>query len=158
MAANAGVQPLDLSEAARRAIHLLEPECRRHGVATLVHAPAPTMVKGDPVAVDQIVHNLLMNALQAMDGVEPAQRELTVTARNDGEHAELAIADRGPGIPAEAMPRLFEPFFSTREGGLGLGLSLCETLAQGMGGSLTADNRPDGGAVFRLRLPLRSQA
>ncbi|MCB2016669.1 MAG: HAMP domain-containing histidine kinase, partial [Hydrogenophaga sp.] len=158
MAANAGVQPLDLSEAARRAIHLLEPECRRHGVATQVHAPAPTMVKGDPVAVDQIVHNLLMNALQAMDGVEPAQRELTVTARNDGEHAELAIADRGPGIPAEAMPRLFEPFFSTREGGLGLGLSLCETLAQGMGGSLTADNRPDGGAVFRLRLPLRSQA
>jgi C4-dicarboxylate-specific signal transduction histidine kinase len=52
------------------------------------------------------------------------------------------------------LPRLFEPFFSTREGGLGLGLSLCETLASGMGGSLSAANRPEGGAVFSLRLPL----
>ena len=109
---------------------------------------------GDPVAVDQIVHNLLMNALQSMDAIDPPTRALTLTTRRDGGRGELAVADRGPGIAAEALPRLFEPFFSTRVGGLGLGLSLCETLAQGMGGSLAAANRQGGGAVFTLRLPL----
>ena len=145
---------LDLAEAARRALHLLEPECRRRGVAPQVQADAPVTVAADPVAVDQIVHNLLMNALQAMDAVPAAQRALQLTLRPDGDVGELAVADRGPGIAPEALPRLFEPFFSTRDGGLGLGLSLCETLAQGMGGSLAAANQPGGGAVFTLRLPL----
>lgn len=150
-----GARSLDLVEAARRAIHLLEPECRRRGVAPLVQAEAAVPVAGDPVAVDQIVHNLVMNALQAMDAVPVAQRALQLTLRRADGAGELAVADRGPGIAPEALPRLFEPFFSTREGGLGLGLSLCETLAQGMGGSLTAASRPDGGAVFTLRLPLK---
>ncbi len=146
---------LDLAESARRAVHLLEPECRRRGVAAQVQADTAVTVAGDPVAVDQIVHNLLMNALQALDAVPEAQRALQLTLRRDGGVGELAVADRGPGIAPGALPRLFEPFFSTRDGGLGLGLSLCETLAQGMGGSLAAANRPDGGAVFTLRLPLR---
>ena len=64
------------------------------------------------------------------------------------------MADTGPGIPPEVLPRIFEPFFSTREGGLGLGLSLCETLATGMGGSLTAKPNAPHGAVFALSLPL----
>lgn len=154
--ASSALLPLDLAEAARRAVHLLEPECRRRGVVPLVQADAPVLVTGDPVAVDQIVHNLLMNALQAMDTEPAAQRALQLTLRSDADAGELAVADRGPGIAPEALPRLFEPFFSTRDGGLGLGLSLCETLAQGMGGSLAAANRPDGGAVFTLRLPLRN--
>jgi C4-dicarboxylate-specific signal transduction histidine kinase len=153
-----GAQALDLVEAARRAVHLLEPECRRRGVQPGVQADAPVVVTGDPVAVDQIVHNLLMNALQAMDAVNPGQRRLHLTLRRDGAVGELTVADRGPGIAPEALPRLFEPFFSTREGGLGLGLSLCETLAQGMGGSLGATNRPGGGAEFILRLPLKDTA
>jgi signal transduction histidine kinase len=153
-----GAQALDLVEAARRAVHLLEPECRRRGVQPGVQADAPVVVTGDPVAVDQIVHNLLMNALQAMDAVNPGQRRLHLTLRRDGAVGELTVADRGPGIAPEALPRLFEPFFSTREGGLGLGLSLCETLAQGMGGSLGAANRPGGGAEFTLRLPLKDTA
>lgn len=153
-APTAAVLSLDLAEAARRAVHLLEPEWRRRGVEPQVQAGAPVLVSGDPVAVDQIVHNLLMNALQAMDAVPAAQRALQLTLRRDGQAGELAVADRGPGIAADALPRLFEPFFSTRDGGLGLGLSLCETLAQGMGGSLAAANQPGGGAVFTLRLPL----
>eukprot|EP01036_Dinobryon_divergens_P013500 gene13500-18218_t len=112
----------------------------------------------DPVALDQIVHNLILNALQALEQVPTAQRRLTLTLRTVdgtvGGQGELAVADSGPGIPPDVLPRLFEPFFSTREGGLGLGLSLCETLASGMGGSLSAANNTTGGAVFRLRLPL----
>lgn len=146
---------LDLVEAARRAVHLLEPECRRRGVSPQVLTDAAVTVAADPVAVDQIVHNLLMNALQALEGVDAQRRTLTLSVRGADGFGELTVMDSGPGIAADALPRLFEPFFSTREGGLGLGLSLCETLAQGMGGSLTAANRPDSGAVFTLRLPLK---
>ncbi len=145
---------VDLAEAVQRALHLLEPECRRRSVLPSLQAAAVVRVQADPVAVDQIVHNLLMNALQAMEGVDVAQRALTLSVGTGHGQGELAVADRGPGIAPEALPRLFEPFFSTRDGGLGLGLPLCETLAQGMGGALTAANRPDGGALFTLRLPL----
>ena len=149
---------VDLAEALRRALHLLEPECRRRGVTPALQAPEAVHVSADPVAVDQIVHNLLMNALQAMESVDGLQRALSLSVGRAGGQGELCVADRGTGIAPEALPRLFEPFFSTREGGLGLGLPLCETLAQGMGGSLTAANRPDGGAMFTLRLPLSTGA
>lgn len=149
---------LDLTETARRALHLLEPECRQRGVMAQLQLEGPVPVAADPVAVDQIVHNLLMNALQALEGVDAQRRTLTLSVRGADGFGELTVMDSGPGIAADALPRLFEPFFSTREGGLGLGLSLCETLAQGMGGSLTAANRPDGGAVFTLRLPLKDTA
>jgi signal transduction histidine kinase len=149
---------VDLAESLRRALHLLEPECRRRGVTPALQATETVRVSADPVAVDQIVHNLLMNALQAMEAVEPSQRALSLSVGHVGGQGELCVADRGPGIAPEALPRLFEPFFSTREGGLGLGLPLCETLAQGMGGSLTAANRPEGGAVFTLRLPMSTGA
>jgi signal transduction histidine kinase len=148
-------QAVDAVAAVRRALDLLEPECQRRGVAPqLAGAPALT-VQADPVALDQIVHNLILNALQALEQVPAAQRRLTLTLGTVDGQGELAVADSGPGIAAEVLPRLFEPFFSTREGGLGLGLSLCETLAAGMGGSLAAANAAQGsGAVFRLRLPL----
>ena len=67
------------------------------------------------------------------------------------------MADTGPGIAPEVLPRIFEPFFSTRDGGLGLGLSLCETLATNMGGSLTATPNEPRGAVFALTLPLAGE-
>jgi len=153
-----GVLAVDLAESVRRALYLLEPECQRRGVAPQLQAVDAVSVAVDPVALDQIVHNLLMNALQALEGREPAARRLTLTVSQTDGQGELRVADSGPGIPAEVLLRLFEPFFSTREGGLGLGLSLCETLASGMGGSLSAANRAEGGAVFRLRLPLAGSA
>jgi signal transduction histidine kinase len=151
-------QAVNLTEAVQRALHLLEPETRRRGVVPALRADSALAVWADPVALDQIVHNLLMNALQALEAVEPSQRALTLSVGSVGGQGELSVNDRGPGIAPEALPRLFEPFFSTREGGLGLGLPLCETLAQGMGGSLTAANRPEGGAVFTLQLPLSKDA
>ena len=71
-----------------------------------------------------------------------------------GSRYWLTVSDDGPGIPPEVLPRLFQPFFTTREGGMGLGLSLSETLAHGMHGQLTAANLPTGGACFTLSLPL----
>lgn len=152
-------QVVDLVEAVRRALYLLEPECKRRGVEPVHEGPPSLMVQADPVALDQIVHNLILNALQAMEQVDAASRRLKLTLRVQDDQAELAVADSGPGIAPDVLPRLFEPFFSTRKDGLGLGLSLCESLAQGMGGSITAANAPSGGgAVFRLRLPLKGDA
>jgi signal transduction histidine kinase len=147
-------QPVATVEAVRRALYLLEPECQRRDVVPVLDAAQAVTVLADPVALDQIVHNLILNALQALEQVPPAQRRLTLTVSAQDQRGEITVADSGPGIPPEVLPRLFEPFFSTRQGGLGLGLSLCETLAHGMGGTLGAANGPHGGAVFQLQLPL----
>jgi C4-dicarboxylate-specific signal transduction histidine kinase len=114
-------------------------------------------VQADAVALEQIVHNLLMNALQALELVPAPDRRLAVSVGRNGQEGVLTVTDNGRGISPEALPRLFEPFFSTREGGLGLGLSLSETLASGMGGSLSAANVPPHGARFTLALPLVAQ-
>lgn len=152
----ADLQPVALQELVRGALYLLEPERRRLGVAVQdAEAAAPVKVRADPVALEQIVHNLLVNALQALEALPADRRRLAVTTGSDGTNGWLAVEDSGPGIPAETLPRVFEPFFSTREGGLGLGLSLCESLAGQMGGTLAAGrSSAQGGARFELRLPL----
>jgi signal transduction histidine kinase len=148
------LRPVNLNETVRRALYLLEPECQRRDVAPVLQGTETVTVLADAVALDQIVHNLLFNALQALEQVPAAQRSLILTIGTRDGRGELTVADSGPGIPPDVLPRLFEPFFSTRQGGLGLGLSLCETLANGMGGTLGAANRALGGAVFTLLLPL----
>jgi signal transduction histidine kinase len=148
-------QAVNLNEALRRALYLLEPESLRRSVTPEVLAKGVVTVAAEPVALDQIIHNLLMNALQALELVPAAQRRLTLTLGTHGRLGALSVADSGPGIPPDLLPRIFEPFFSTREAGLGLGLSLCESLASGMGGTLTAAPNPPRGALFRLQLPLQ---
>jgi signal transduction histidine kinase len=148
-------QSVSLNGTVQRALYLLEPESRRRGVEPVIKAAGVVTVQADPVALEQIVHNLLMNALQALEQVSNDRRQLIVSLFAEERGGVLEVADTGPGIALDALPRLFEPFFSTREGGLGLGLSLCETLASGMGGSLAANNATHGGAVFTLTLPLQ---
>ena len=151
-------QTVDAVETVRRALYLLEPECQKRGVEPLLEGAPALEVSADPVALDQIVHNLILNALQALQQVPLGQRRLTVKLGAVDGLGELTVIDSGPGIPVEVLPRVFEPFFTTRKGGLGLGLSLCETLASGMDGSLSASNAAPTGAAFRLRLPLAGAA
>lgn len=151
----AQLQAVILQDAVRNAFYLLEPECaRRQVVPRLVAEPRPIAVRAEPVALEQIIHNLMMNALQALEQVPAAERELTVTLSSESATATLTVSDSGPGIGPEILPRIFEPFFTTRAHGLGLGLSLCESLAQGMDGRLQAHPRSPRGAEFRLTLPL----
>jgi len=151
----AHTQPVELEDAVRNVLYLLEPEFRRHHVVSQLDAgTGPTTVLAEPVALEQIIHNLLMNAQQALEQVPAGERQLTVTVNTQGPLGVISIADSGPGIAADVLPRIFEPFFTTREAGLGLGLSLCETLASGLGGSLTAAHNTPRGAIFRLSLPL----
>ena len=137
----------------RNVLHLLQPECAKRNVVPALTADGPAWVMAEPVALDQIVHNLLLNALQALDQVPANQRTLRIGVLADPLHGVLTVSDSGPGITTEAMRRLFEPFYSTRDGGLGLGLSPCETLTSNMGGTLTAANQAGQGATFTLTLP-----
>ncbi len=144
-----------LEEAVNNALYLLDPEFARHQVAPkVILQQASPRVLADPVALEQVIHNLLTNALQALDKVPAPERHLTLQLGSDGNCGTLKVSDTGPGIAPDVLPRIFEPFFSTREGGLGLGLSLCETLASSMGGSLAASHNTPRGAVFKLSLPI----
>jgi len=146
---------VDLQVAARRALHVLDPELRRHGIAARIEQDAPSIsVRGDPGALEQIMHNLLLNAMQSLDQVQINDRQLVVHLGKSEQHGHFIVRDTGPGMPTEVLPHVFEPFFTTREGGLGLGLTLSESMAHEMGGTLTAFNQLPHGAEFRLSLPL----
>jgi signal transduction histidine kinase len=150
----AATAPVRLREAVDGVLYLLAPQIGSQGVQTdLQGLDGVPEVQADPVALEQIVHNLVQNALQALTSVPPGQRRLVIGAASDGARVALSVRDTGPGFAPGALERAFEPFFSTREGGLGLGLSLCESLAAGMGGTLTARNHAEGGAELTLTLP-----
>ena len=153
----AQLRTVDLQQAARNALYLLEPELKRRAVWLELDAAEGPAVQADPVALEQVIHNLLMNAVQALEQVPEQERRLAVRLAREEGLGLLTIADSGPGIAADLLPRIFEPFFSTRRGGLGLGLSLCETLVAGMGGRLSAALNVPRGAVFSARLPLASR-
>lgn len=155
----AKLQPVALEQVVQDALYLLEPECRKRAVQPAMElSAAPVSVMADPVALEQVIHNLLMNALQALEQVSEKERKMTVTLESSAGQGVITIIDTGAGIPADVLPRIFEPFFTTRNGGLGLGLSLCETLAAGMGGNLQANHHAPRGAEFRLALPLATPA
>ncbi|MFC3626316.1 sensor histidine kinase [Vogesella amnigena] len=118
------------------------------------NASPAARLQAEPVALEQILHNLVQNAAEAL-----GSRGGHIRLRGEalGNRYWLTVSDDGPGIPPEVLPRLFQPFFTTREGGMGLGLSLSETLAHGMHGQLTAANLPAGGACFTLSLPLAEE-
>lgn len=147
--------PVQMESVLRQVLDLLQPELRRHGIATVLEGQAPA-VQADAVALEQILHNLVGNAMQAMDTLPAGQRQLRLQLGSNPAFGLLTVHDSGPGIAPEALARVFEPFYSTRPDGLGLGLglSLCESLAQGMHGTLTAANAAPHGAAFRLALPL----
>lgn len=147
------MQPVRLEAALRDAVDLLGPELRRRGIEVTLAGHAPP-VNADPVALDQIVHNLLGNAMRALEDVPAGERRLALTVAREAQRGVLGVRDSGPGLAPEALARAFEPFYTTRRGGLGLGLSLCETLAQAMGGTLAAGNAEPRGAEFRLALAL----
>lgn len=146
-------QPVLLQAVLRDAAALLQPEARRRSVHLSIEGEAPAVL-ADPVALEQIVHNLIGNALLALEDVPEQERRLVLAMRREGDQGLLTVRDNGPGITPEALQHIFEPFFSTKPGGLGLGLSLCESLARGMEGTLSVRPVAPRGAEFTLALAL----
>ena len=111
------------------------------------------MVAADRVELQQVLVNLLINALDAVMHVAEDRRSVEISIDRSGDdHVRIRVIDRGPGIAEENLKRIFDPFFTTKSEGIGMGLEICRTTVEGLGGSLVAANRPDGGAVFEFAL------
>jgi two-component system sensor kinase FixL len=109
-------------------------------------------ILADRVQIQQVIINLLRNAVEAMQA--SATRDITITTRRtEPKTVEAAVADTGPGLPQEVAARLFEPFVSTKEKGMGVGLSICRTIIEAHGGQLWMTPNPGGGTIFRFQLP-----
>ncbi len=132
------------------ALRILRTRIEHSGIELVVDVADDLYVAGDMVQLEQVLVNLIGNACDALGDAEI--KRIEVTARRDGERVHMQVADSGRGIPAANLAHVFDPFFTTSDGGLGLGLSISHTIAQRLGGTLTADNAADGGAVFTLTL------
>jgi signal transduction histidine kinase len=111
-------------------------------------------VRADRDQVLQVLHNLVKNALEAMAG----GGRLTLGARREGGEVVFEVADTGPGVPPEVLPRIFEPYVTTKPGGTGLGLAIAERIVQEHAGRLGVASRPGAGATFSVRLPVAPPA
>jgi C4-dicarboxylate-specific signal transduction histidine kinase len=116
-------------------------------------------VRGDKVHLSQVLINLLINAMDAVESQPPTLRHVLLRAASAGNgNIELTVRDSGPGIEAAHLARIFEPFFTTKETGMGMGLSVSRTIILAHGGQISVENAPEGGAIFRVRLPASSLA
>ncbi|MGE0190790.1 MAG: sensor histidine kinase [Planctomycetota bacterium] len=140
---------VDLDELADDVARAAEPFARREGVDLVRHRGEVPAVLGDAGQLHQVVLNLVTNALQAAGRGGHVQ---LATARAQGR-VELVVEDDGPGVPPELVDRIFEPFYTTRDGGTGLGLFISYGIVERHGGTLAVDRGPLGGARFRLSLP-----
>lgn len=147
---------LDLADVVEQALALVKGRAKKQKVDLRFVPPEPAvMLEADGEQLRQLLVNLAMNALDAM----PHGGQLSVgAARAPGGTVEINVTDTGPGILREIMPRLFEPFASGKETGLGLGLVVSRRIAEEHGGTLQAENLTHGGARFILRLPVLPQA
>ncbi|AHE53271.1 sensor histidine kinase [Sphingomonas sanxanigenens] len=150
--------PVDLGALAADTRDLLERDARRRDAVIVLACDAELpAVSADPVVLQQVLVNLLTNAMDAMlDTVGERVATLSI-AMVDGR-VEVSVADRGTGIAEADMDRLFQPFFTTKPDGVGMGLQICRSLIEGYGGTLTASNRPEGGALFTFALPVGAPA
>jgi C4-dicarboxylate-specific signal transduction histidine kinase len=147
-------RPIELQPAVADALGLVADEARRRRTALVLrHAATRASVLADRVQLQQVMLNLLLNALDASVCVPAAQREILVETSEDAGEVVLRVSDRGAGFGAHPAESLFASFFSTKPGGLGLGLSIARSIVEAHQGSIAADPRPGGGAVFTIRLP-----
>lgn len=148
--------PVDIGEIIRESLIFVrhEVESRSVDLSVGIEQDLATVV-GDRVELQQVMVNLLVNAIQAVAPLPLDRRRVRVTARRLAEtQIVVHVRDTGPGIAAEILPRLFDGFFTTKEGGMGMGLAICRSLIEAHDGSITAANDSEGGAVFEVRLPL----
>ena len=144
---------LDLASVVDQALQLLEARIRAEDVSVALYLARPAWVRGDAIRLEQVLINLLRNALDAM--AEKSYKRLEVRIDAEQEHWRLSVLDSGGGIPAEHLASVFDPFFTTKPvgEGLGLGLAISYGIIHEAGGRLQVENQP-GGARFSLTLPM----
>jgi signal transduction histidine kinase len=143
---------VDLAVAIRQGITLGLLDAGRKRVEYRTDLAPGLFVTADPVQIQQVLLNLLRNAVEAVQ--DGGRRELEIVSARIGDEAEIRVGDSGPGLAGEVRERLFEPFVTTKPQGLGVGLAICRGIVERHGGRIWAEDRPGGGTVFCVRLPL----
>jgi signal transduction histidine kinase len=149
--------PIALDEVVSETLEFLRHEIRTRDVDVSYRAnPVSRTILGDRTQLQQVMANLAVNAMQAMAGADVGKRKLIITISADDPLSQrCTVEDSGPGIPAEHLPRLFESFFTTKEGGMGMGLAICRSIIEAHGGRIEADNESvHGGARLSFTLPI----
>jgi signal transduction histidine kinase len=154
------MQSLDLNQVVCEVLELVHSDLVLRHVSLFKrlagHSPS---IQGDRVQLHQLLLNLVSNACDAMEHVKPEDRILVVTTALEGERmAQITITDRGQGIKADLLNQMFRPFVSSKPQGLGLGLSICRSIAERHGGRISAVNGPYGGASFCVTFPVEEEA
>jgi PAS domain S-box-containing protein len=148
-------EKLNLNETFREVVSLVGDEAKRKGVMIRTRfADGLSPVSGDRVQLQQVVLNLIMNGIEAMSGVGERARELVITTRNiDADQLQVTVEDSGIGLDPNTMPRIFEPFYTTKPAGMGMGLSISRSILQNHGGRLWATANDGPGTSFHFTLP-----
>jgi signal transduction histidine kinase len=146
---------IDLNEIVSEVMSILAAQAAAQNVTiSTVLSPDPLIVKGDRVQLEQVILNLVANAIDALTD-SSKDRQITVqTIRRDDDAAELSVSDTGPGVRPDALKQIFEPFFTTKQSGMGMGLAIARTIVEAHAGRLWAENQAGAGAIFRLTLPI----
>ena len=151
-----GFQECTVNDVVSNVLTLLRPEVRHQNARVITQlSHFPPVILADRVLIEQVLLNLVVNALQAMHDMPPAEKIIEVHTGEQDDMVFIRVSDRGPGIAPEHAKQLFEPFFTTKSEGLGLGLNICRTTVESHRGRLVFDNRPGGGAVFTVYLPVK---
>jgi C4-dicarboxylate-specific signal transduction histidine kinase len=153
---NMVVEPVDMNEVAASVVQIMRNEANLRGIAIEMDiCPTAVVVKGDHVALQQVVLNLASNGLDAMMGTTAGQVLTLRTSIEPGATVgTIWVEDSGPGVSAEVRDKLFHPFFSTKESGLGMGLSICRSIIESLGGRIDIKDHAGRGAKFFVDLPL----
>jgi signal transduction histidine kinase len=146
---------IDLNDTMREVFEFLSVQASARDIALYLQAsPEALRVQGDPVQLQQVILNLMVNSMDAMAAMPNGRTVVGRTEMNGGSSAVISISDSGPGIPPNRLNEVFDPFFTTKQQGMGIGLSIARTIVQAHKGRIWAENVASGGAVFRLSLPL----
>jgi PAS domain S-box-containing protein len=149
--------PLGIDDVVREVIALVRGELTSHGVSLRTElAPALPGILADRVQLQQVIINLMMNGIEAMQSVTDRPRELVIRSRRNGTQVLVSVTDGGVGISAENTDRLFNAFFTTKAGGMGMGLSICRSIIEAHGGRLWATANEPHGAIFQFTLPVNA--
>jgi signal transduction histidine kinase len=146
---------IDLNETVRQLIGILAAVAHgRDIVLKCVTTPADLNVKGDAVQLQQVILNLIINAMDAISEAQAKEREISVTTDLSAAGAEIKVSDTGPGIAPDGIKNVFDPFFTTRSQGMGMGLVIVRTIVEAHHGKSSAENQSSGGALFTIRFPV----
>jgi C4-dicarboxylate-specific signal transduction histidine kinase len=150
-------EPVELNDVVRETMAVIAPDASARDVRVqlALDKPASVLVSGDRIHLQQVLLNLVLNGIDSMAGTPEHERRLVVTTTARNGDVELAVRDAGAGIADDVVPRLFEPFYSTKRDGMGMGLSVVRSIVEAHNGRIEAHNNGGRGATLRVTIPMR---